>query len=261
MKKNMRSYLIVGVCLLLMSGCTSKKRDTLIEKHTLTGENLDPNGGPDEFKNGGDHPDSKYYPYYDYYNMSSTEDLTIIPKFKTFQQTTEFSCGAASAFMVANHFGVSDVSEKQFMEYGNIIDEGIGTDGVQAMFEKINFDVERNPDNQETFSWKTSDSATTDFMKWVQKNLKENTPIIVGSLEWSGHFQIIIGYDTMGTDTFADDVIIMADPYDIGDHYQDGYYVIPAIRFYYTWLEGMPAKDQKTSPPQPWVLAKPKVNK
>lgn len=28
-----------------------------------------------------------------------------------------------------------------------------------------------------------------------------------------------------------DDVLIMADPYDITDHFQDGYYVVPFGRF------------------------------
>ena len=39
----------------------------------------------------------------------------------------------------------------------------------------------------------------------------------------------------MGTETLADDVIIVADPYDTTDHNQDGYGVYPAERFFYNW--------------------------
>ena len=40
---------------------------------------------------------------------------------------------------------------------------------------------------------------------------------------------------TMGTETYSDDVIIVADSYDTTDHNQDGYGVYPAERFYYNW--------------------------
>lgn len=46
---------------------------------------------------------------------------------------------------------------------------------------------------------------------------------MVGSDEWGGHWQVIIGYDDMGTiDRTEDDVIILADAYDTTDHNQDG---------------------------------------
>jgi len=46
---------------------------------------------------------------------------------------------------------------------------------------------------------------------------------------------VIIGYDTMGTETTQDDVIIVADPYDTTDHNQDGYGVYAAERFLYNF--------------------------
>ena len=53
--------------------------------------------------------------------------------------------------------------------------------------------------------------------------------------EKGGHWQVIIGYDTMGTETTQDDVIIVADPYDTTDHNQDGYGVYAAERFLYNF--------------------------
>ena len=55
------------------------------------------------------------------------------------------------------------------------------------------------------------------------------------SQSWGGHWQVIIGYDTMGTETTQDDVIIVADPYDTTDHNQDGYGVYPAERLMYNF--------------------------
>ena len=58
---------------------------------------------------------------------------------------------------------------------------------------------------------------------------------MVGWNDRGGHWQVIIGYDTMGTETEQDDVIIVADSYDTTDHNQDGYGVYPAERFYYNF--------------------------
>ena len=59
--------------------------------------------------------------------------------------------------------------------------------------------------------------------------------MMVGSDEWGGHWQVIIGYDGMGTEATEDDVLIMADPYDTTDHNQDGYFVKGFERLIYGW--------------------------
>ncbi|WP_419823916.1 LysM peptidoglycan-binding domain-containing protein [Anoxybacterium hadale] len=73
--------------------------------------NIDESGGADAYDNAGDHAASKYYVNPDFYNMKSDDELTIISKFKTYQQTAEWSCGSATILMVLEHFGVSDYSE------------------------------------------------------------------------------------------------------------------------------------------------------
>lgn len=72
---------------------------------------IDEAGGADAYDNSGDHPDSKYYVNPDFYNMKSNEEMTILSGFKTFQQTSEWSCGNATVLMVLEHFGVHDYSE------------------------------------------------------------------------------------------------------------------------------------------------------
>ena len=65
---------------------------------------------------------------------------------------------------------------------------------------------------------------------------------MIGSDEWGGHWQVIIGYDDMGTlgdgevnAGTQDDVLIIADPYDTTDHNQDGYVIKGFERLVYGW--------------------------
>ena len=72
-----------------------------------------------------------------------------------------------------------------------------------------------------------------EFKNFILKNLYEDTPIIVENVEWDGHWRVIIGYDTLGTENNLDDVLIMAEPYDVSDHDQDGYAINNGYRFFY----------------------------
>ena len=72
------------------------------------------------------------------------------------------------------------------------------------------------------------------FSKYIKESLKNKQPIIVCSNDWGGHYSVIIGYDDMGTDDYiSDDIIILADPYDISDHISDGYTIFSYERFYW----------------------------
>ena len=75
-------------------------------------------------------------------------------------------------------------------------------------------------------------------------------------VDWYGHWQVLIGLDTCRTDSPYDDVLIMADPYDVTDHYQDGYYVVPMARFFDMWREG-PCTGKTDPYQQPFVVATP----
>jgi hypothetical protein len=88
------------------TGITKAKPQVIAPK-----SDIDEYGGADYYDNVGDHPGSKYYVNPDFYNMKSDDQLTIISNFKTFQQTSEWSCGNAATLMVLEHFGVSDYGE------------------------------------------------------------------------------------------------------------------------------------------------------
>lgn len=218
--------------------------------------------GASSYEGGGDHNDSPYFKHPDFYNMKSKGSLTIISNFKTYQQTTEYHCGPASALMVLNHYGVTDADELSIGkvmkthqgagggEPEELTEMGTTVGGVAAYFKSIGWHVESSLSSKPF-----GDDDAKGFKAWVVSKLKANTPIMVEWVDWGGHWQVIIGYDDMGTEHFGDDVLIMADPYDTSDHYQDGYYIVSAERFFHMWFDThyQPEDQQYIS----WVIAKP----
>lgn len=81
------------------------------------------------------------------------------------------------------------------------------------------------------------DAKDSLWVKWILDYLKKNLAITILWGDWDGHYQSIIGYDTMGTPGIGDDVLIMADSYDTSDHWQDGYYCVSAERFFTMWVD------------------------
>ena len=211
--------------------------------------------GASSYQNSGDHTDSIYFSHPDYYNMTSTDTLTILTNFKTYQQTTEYTCGPASVLMVLNYFGETSYDEMGIAEVADCKPgEGSTPQGLSKFFESIGWEVTNNLSDGSENGEEEFDSET--FAAWVIENLKAGTPIIVDWFDWDGHFQVIIGYDTMGTDSVGDDVLIVADPYDTSDHLQDGYYTLGAERFFYMWHEGF-SSDGDDIQVQTYVIARP----
>lgn len=201
--------------------------------------------GADSVEREGDHPDSPYFNRLDFYNMESTDTLTILPHFKTIQQSSEWSCGVASSLMVLNWYGkLGEYNEETLAQLRPQGD----TPGATSLSEMIaifdgvgGFNCYSAIDAGE----EVYDIFTFDY---IQETLKAGNPIMIGWNDWGGHWQVIIGYDNMGTKTTQDDVIIVADPYDTTDHNQDGYGVYGAERFlynftFYNFFEGEELND------------------
>ena len=188
--------------------------------------------GADSVERLGDHPDTPYFSKLDFFNMKSTDTLTILPNFRTQQQTSEWSCGVSATLMVLDWYDrLGDYNEESLAQFrsNGLTPGATSTRQAIEMFEGVGgfevystFDVEGEV--YETFT-----------LDYIQKTLKAGDPIMIGWNDWGGHWQVIIGYDTMGTETQQDDVLIVADPYDTTDHNQDGYGVYPAERFIYNF--------------------------
>lgn len=188
--------------------------------------------GADSVERDGDHPGSPYFNQLDFYNMESSDTLTILPKFKTYQQTSEWSCGVAAALMVLDYYGMlGEYNEETLAEFRtNGLDyAATSLESMIKIFEGVGgFELDS------TYNY-TEENFDEISLEMIQENLKNNIPVIVAWNDWGGHWQVIIGYDTMGTETTQDDVIIVADSYDTTDHNQDGYGIYPAERFFYNW--------------------------
>ena len=53
-----------------------------------------------------------------FYNMKSTDSLTILSNFKTLQQSSEWSCGVDSALMVLNYYDkLGSYTEESLCEF------------------------------------------------------------------------------------------------------------------------------------------------
>lgn len=190
---------------------------------------LSPEDGADSVERQADVKSSPYFTSNDYYNMTSTDTLTILPKFQTIQQTSEWSCGVTSAMMVLNYYGKLGNWNEETLAALRRDNEPGATTLRQAM---DIFDGVGGFTYTTTYDFEDLEQIDLDM---IQGYLKNDVPVMIAWNDWGGHWQVIIGYDTMGTETTADDVLIVADPYDTTDHNQDGYGIYPAERFFYNW--------------------------
>ncbi|MDR3118850.1 MAG: M20/M25/M40 family metallo-hydrolase [Mediterranea sp.] len=166
-----------------------------------------------------------YYPPIDFHSLKNSGTLTLIENFKTYQQTTDVTCGPSCILMTLDHFGkLGNHSETSLKALRGTPQDTTYlrhllniTDSIGGFKRLSTFDVKKEKINHEL----------------LLGFLKKNIPVIIGTNEWGGHWQIITGYDTMGTETTADDVLVLADPYDRTDHNEDGYIIYPFENLYH----------------------------
>lgn len=215
--------------------------------------NLKPEGGAAQYEGKINIVDSPYFKHPDFYNMKSNDHLTILPRFRTHQQHTEYTCGPTVAMMVVEHYLGRPLDGE--MEISRIMrtspEKGTKVQGMCHYFRKLGWEVESSVDNSDE-----TPAEYEDFLKFVKAKLDANTPIMVETVDWAGHWRVIIGYDTMGTDFTGDDVLILADPYDTGTHFQDGYTAVPAEKFFYMWFDAFYYSRKERI--RPWLTAVPR---
>ncbi len=249
-------FILVTMMFFCLCACTDEKKDTAVpEKHVIpydeTMETLHDGEGADAFDSKLDHKDSRYYTLNDYYNMESGNGLHILSEFQTYQQTTEYSCGCASALMVLNYFDNHDYNETDLCRLANTdTTKGTSVEGLVSFFESLGWDITFHADTESRFL--SIEEAEAFFLD----ALDAGHPVMVNWVDWGGHWQVAVGLDTCETDNPYDDVLILADPYDVTDHYQDGYFIEPFGRFFDMWREG-PCTGKVKPYEQPFVIASP----
>lgn len=211
-------------------------------------------GGPAAVAHKADVSDSPYFKSVDVYHLRSHGSLTVLPQYPAKQQETEYTCGPAAAWTVVQYYlGTAPDDERTMAKImgthpAGMQDPGTNTRGMSRYFEQKGWTVHNA----------LKDGSPKDypaFKAFVLKNLRAGTPILVENVDWGGHWRVIIGFDTMGDDQDANDVLILADPYDTTDHRQDGYGIVPAQRFYYMWFDAQ--LFRKGEQRRQWVTAVP----
>lgn len=236
----MRRLTAILLALACLCGCAGQRP----ERHLLNeGET---SGGAAAFAGIGDHADSRYYVVNDFYTMKSGGGLHLLPEFAPCQQTEEYSCACACALMVLRYFGETSYDEQQLCRMaGTDTVEGTTPAQLEALFTGLGWQTDSHIGSDAAFA------SPEEWRTFLVQRIDEGTPVMVDWVDWGGHWQVVIGVDDCGTDSVWDDVMIFADPYDVTDHYQDGYYTFPLGRFFSMWKEG------SGDGVQPYVTARP----
>ncbi len=188
---------------------------------------------------------SQYFLENDFYNMNSTDEdypLTLLPKFKSYQQTMQDSSAFACLVMVFNDLGLDITDEYSELSLLNkyqthfnttVYNNGLSVDdyNLSAFINSLNLGFTAEARKIDNFT------GAGDYIKnEVIKNLKEGNYILVRYMSASNfQWKVIIGWEQMGTDYLHDDVIIFADPFDSTDHHQTGYSHVRAEMFSKWW--------------------------
>lgn len=199
------------------------------------------------------HKHSAYFKMPDIFKAVSNKHLTVLTHYPTYQQTTEYSCGPAAALTVLWYYGYRNETENSLVDkIGTSSEIGTHVKQLADYFRSIGWTVRTNLPGKKTFDTYEA------FAAFVRQELTAKHPILVANVAWGGHWRVIIGYDTMKTDSTLDDVLILADPADTGDHHQDGYGVENGPEFFWSWFmyQLFPESERE----QPFVLTYPAKN-
>jgi hypothetical protein len=159
-------------------------------------------------------PPPQYYTGIDFDSLKSDSNLTLIPLKSYRQQVTNYSCGAVAAMTVMSYYGRpvnnTDADEDRVAHeiYGDVSEKtGLNPEQITQWFRHHGWNA----------TWGTGGNRDM-----LGENLKNGVPTMVEWMDWGGHWVVVTGYDTRGTETVWDDVIIFADSVDCHDDRADG---------------------------------------
>ena len=245
---------------------TTKVTQVVPENHLLRNPDGSYGGTRDESKYGAgtplnglyDHHDKNYHKFVDVYNLTSTDSLTVLTGYRAYSQTHASTCGICSVMSVLAYYG-EDVTVYDELWLNNKYEEltgknikgsGVGSSGLKTTLSAAPLSYpgvvadsysKENYKDESSMNFSTYDS----FVKFLLSKLSKGTPLPISHRPHGGHWEVLIGYDNMGTDYIYDDIIILADSGDSWDHYQDGYNVYSATLFFRQWYNGSYTYNQQ----------------
>ncbi len=196
------------------------------------------------------HGNSIYFTQTDFFELGSTNNRVLLRHYPVYQETGEYAGGPAAALTVLYYFGNHEYDEPGLAGKMNAQSYPAGTQQKEMVqfFRNIGWSAESSLENK-------SFERYEDFKDFVLGNLHRQIPILVENAEWGGCWKTIIGYDSMGTASPLDDMLIFAHPHDTADHRQDGYTVENGMKFFSMWFDrSMLPEGQRQ---QPWITAHP----
>lgn len=199
-------------------------------------------------------PKRDYYIHHDFYNLKSDDELTILSNFKTHQWKIECACGPNAVLMILNYFHDYSMSEKDIFDQVDCkIPGGTKIKNIVEFFRDNHYIVETSIEYPKSVNGKCFETME-EFRDFVIDNLKKGYPILVESVYYGGHYQVIIGYDRRSEEGFLQDVLIFADSSDETDDCRDGYIYFSAFKFYRMWFDDrfLPVEHRQ----QPFVVVK-----
>jgi hypothetical protein len=180
-----------------------------------------------------------WFPKIDPAILASSPNVDFIRGLKGYQQTTEYTCGPAALLSIAKFYGLPGIEENAKTEMRIAREAGSrdmnsskpGTKPVEmvAWLQRNGFDV----------LLEFEDKGDGSALEKLRDNVNHKIPTLVEWIDLSGHWSIVVGYDRRNLSDPWDDVLIMADPYDRYDDYQDGYTFVNANRFYWMWFDAL----------------------
>jgi len=151
----------------------------------------------------------------------SEEGLTMLP-IRAFQQTTSYTCGPAALVTLLSYYGRIGDELTIAKEANCTPQKGTNPENMVAWLEDHEFQV----------TW--GEHGSLDLLR---DNLERGVPTLVEWIDYGGHWVLVVGYDTRGTETPRDDVVYFADPADGHDGNRDGLTSFNAARFDAMWFD------------------------
>lgn len=153
---------------------------------------------------------------------ADTPPTRILLPIRAFQQTTSYTCGPAVLVSLLRHYGREAAELEIARETNCSAEKGTSPQNMVKWLEQQGFDV----------SWGEHGSLAA-----LRANLARGQPTIVEWIDWGGHWVLVVGYDTRGTESTRDDLILLADPADHHDGNRDGLTEFNAVRFEHMWFD------------------------
>lgn len=187
-----------------------------------------------------DQENSPYFTVNDFYNEKCTNEeygLTLLPNFKPYQQTMANSSAFACLVMAFNYMGKdvsSNLSELSLVQKyqqdtsKNVKENGVSEMELEGFIQSLNLNIEFD----EEIDTALNASLEKYFGDKIIENITKGNIILARYQSGIGYnWYVIIGVDKMGTESALDDILILANPLDANDHYQDGYTTVWLSRF------------------------------